>query len=480
MILSDDHLNVQDYGAVGDGVTDDGPAIRLAIKAAMTSRWWRRRSTVFFPEGVYLTSRILVPSKGGRDGEEGWWEDADPDQTLIFQGAGMYTTSIKAAVDFGANGMIGYGSSGVAPVVAQVICKDLTLDGNYSGVDDGEIDQAVTLPPALVCLPYPHRDVFDDRPNGKFHVLERVRFYRPSGYGLQILRGMEIRNCVFDQCGQPDLEDLHYDILGSGSGDLRVIGCTYVDSSGNYADMINDDETKFIRAVFTGNTSLNHGLGGLYIGGQGSVISGNSLQNNEVGGGVGYDAGTHVNARSKNVVTGNTFTNLNVFSSGFSAEDYGDLIYGNISDDSPVGSTEVRTVASVANQTTTVGTSITAVADLSITVPVGTWMIEAEVYVVPVGESYCSLTVSPSSGPTTSALDYNIVSQAAWGQDPDIVAVNKTAFNSASAAGINIIRWIVRGTATVSSAGTLSISMTRTGGTSVTTQVGSFVRATKL
>jgi hypothetical protein len=53
-----DVVNVKDFGAVGDGVTDDTAAIQAAITAA-------NGGTVFFPKGNYLTSATLLCDKIG-------------------------------------------------------------------------------------------------------------------------------------------------------------------------------------------------------------------------------------------------------------------------------------------------------------------------------------------------------------------------------------------------------------------------------
>jgi parallel beta-helix repeat protein len=49
-----DVVNVRDFGAVGDGVTDDGPAIQLAINAASA-----RKATVLFTGETYLIKTAL-------------------------------------------------------------------------------------------------------------------------------------------------------------------------------------------------------------------------------------------------------------------------------------------------------------------------------------------------------------------------------------------------------------------------------------
>ncbi len=53
-------FNVRDFGATGDGVTDDAPAFRLAFAAADASE---SKSTVYFPGGTYLL---------GKDGANFW------------------------------------------------------------------------------------------------------------------------------------------------------------------------------------------------------------------------------------------------------------------------------------------------------------------------------------------------------------------------------------------------------------------------
>ena len=62
----DDFVNVRDFGAKGDGITDDTSAINRAIqqiyKSDIVELDPRTRRTIYFPGGTYLiTSEILVP-----------------------------------------------------------------------------------------------------------------------------------------------------------------------------------------------------------------------------------------------------------------------------------------------------------------------------------------------------------------------------------------------------------------------------------
>lgn len=55
--FSPTYLNVKDYGAVGDGVTNDSSAVQSAITAAKTSN-----KSVFFPDGTYIISSLGTQS----------------------------------------------------------------------------------------------------------------------------------------------------------------------------------------------------------------------------------------------------------------------------------------------------------------------------------------------------------------------------------------------------------------------------------
>ena len=57
-----DVVNVKDFGAVGDGVTDDTAAIQAAVNIT---------TEVFFPSGTYIVSRLQIPSDTTLSGEAG-------------------------------------------------------------------------------------------------------------------------------------------------------------------------------------------------------------------------------------------------------------------------------------------------------------------------------------------------------------------------------------------------------------------------
>ncbi|QIQ61873.1 hypothetical protein bering_7 [Salmonella phage bering] len=62
-----DYYNVKDFGAVGDGVTDDTDAIQLAVAYLgdlTTKTMFSRPSVLFFPDGDYLTSKPIIAWDG--------------------------------------------------------------------------------------------------------------------------------------------------------------------------------------------------------------------------------------------------------------------------------------------------------------------------------------------------------------------------------------------------------------------------------
>lgn len=66
-MIANSEFNVKDFGAVGNGIADDGPAIQACIDAANAAypvgaapTAGNARATVYFPPGVYLSKQTLI------------------------------------------------------------------------------------------------------------------------------------------------------------------------------------------------------------------------------------------------------------------------------------------------------------------------------------------------------------------------------------------------------------------------------------
>lgn len=99
-------VSVKDFGAVGDGVTDDSVAIQAATASG---------KRVYFPEGIYVASPVVVPSGS----------------SLRWAGAGRYLTTIRLKA--GANDhLVSFGSGAVSSEIS-----GLTLDQNRAAQSAG-------------------------------------------------------------------------------------------------------------------------------------------------------------------------------------------------------------------------------------------------------------------------------------------------------------------------------------------------------
>lgn len=125
------------------------------------------------------------------------------------------------------------------------------------------------------------------------------------------------------------------------------------------------------------------------------------------------------------------------------------------------------------------GTSTTPITGLSFDISTaGTWAFEGSVYLVNSGSpTQTTFTFSPSSGPALVETTYLVARYSATAWSNTIM----TGFNTATSATLaGCIGAILRGVFIASGPGTISLSGTRTGGTSQTVRIGSNMSASIL
>lgn len=301
-------IDVIDYGSPS--------TITAAAMAEARKRQQAEGGELWFGPGEWLTDGTALrgaPATG------------DAVYDLKIRGSGMWTTKLKLTALPANNGIIGP-KLGVRN--ARIDIADLTLDGNYDGVDGGDIPQMAVAGTGSALMfgyvPWEIPDGNNAAPNGVLHAIRNVRFYRSAGFVFQASRSVHLHRCLFDQVGQPDLASgaTHWDSLGSGGYTEGICEyCVWVDSSGNYADFIDTTGTKPISFDFSHNTSKNHQIGGVYVLGLGSRVEHNKLENTVVDGSIAYDSGNHANMpKGRNVVRFNHAPSLKMHTAAAPAD----------------------------------------------------------------------------------------------------------------------------------------------------------------
>jgi len=216
-------VDVRDYGAKGDGVTDDTVAIRNAIES-FNVYGGGSGGILFFPPGTYLVTPYESPTYSGY--YAGIWMH----RKIIYMGSGMGATTIKLcnnAVD-GAQIMFNY-------VIGQefsdydIAIHDMMIDGN--NLNQGE----------NIANP-------------------GIKFWRARGITLQ---NVKAKNCL-GTAGSGPGEGTH--IAMGMCTDVSLVNCISEGTSGERVNGFNPDycnNVKYINCIAYGMTALGdtEGLG---------------------------------------------------------------------------------------------------------------------------------------------------------------------------------------------------------------------------
>lgn len=206
-------FNVKDYGATGDGTTDDTAAINLAEVARAASA---TGGTLYFPPGIYIvgpsgdvTNKIAIVIRGTNFDMRG-------------AGAGRSTIRMKTgAGDWLA--MFGNGTGGT--LMTGLTVKDITLDGNSAG--NVITDVSISSPLRTNRQRYAIRFF-----SGQRALIRDCRFVNWDNINTLSLNSsnaadIAVKDCIFDNVGANSSFHDHSTIYIAAQR-YEVSGCTFV------------------------------------------------------------------------------------------------------------------------------------------------------------------------------------------------------------------------------------------------------------
>jgi Pectate lyase superfamily protein len=219
--------SVKDFGAVGDGVTDDRQAIQAAIDDAVASD----KGGIVLPSGTYRVSRVSVP--GGR-----WSLDLNGVRDFMVLGEGP-SSIVKLVDTTSATG--DWHVFILRNNCRRVVFKDLVIDGNRTGLTDpdeqshgvevesGTEDLVIDRCIIRECFGDGVRLVGTDQADKLVRRLriENCLFQTNKRSGLGIQRAIEqtiVANCHFDATVTD--QSIDFEPTGSrGPTNLVIQGC---------------------------------------------------------------------------------------------------------------------------------------------------------------------------------------------------------------------------------------------------------------
>lgn len=318
-------INVKTYGAKGDGVTNDAPAIRSAIAALPSDG-----GVLIFPKGTYLLGNGSSPHYTNVSGKYGGTATIGTDNSLSFNGKTNLTirgngSTIKShtansciinnrifdffkcdnlvmqdlVIDGSKNNRAPWGGDGSAYNLQHNInidaCKRVTLRNvrSNNSVMDGLMIQSSTL--------FANQNIWSED-----ILIENCQFNNAYRQGISVVNAKRVvvRNTECSYTGTTygtspmagiDFEEGFDSPYGRGQSDCLVDGCRFTGNVGDGVALHYGTHDSIVQnSVFRDNNIFSPEEGGF-------LTVNNSVLNNTF-----YDAGVHMNGGGS-LIEGNVF-----------------------------------------------------------------------------------------------------------------------------------------------------------------------------
>lgn len=235
--------NVKDYGAKGDGATNDTTAINAAISAmpAIAGSFSAASGVLYFPAGRYITAGGHVIASGKRTRVVGDGEY----NTILYRATG------SAADMFTINAQY----SGV---------ELLTFDGNYGAAGSGDglvLNAAYSYARSADIANFTGNGITIGKASGAItHILDNLHLKYNQGYGIQVVTSSGSTDGMWSNVnvGNSGLSAIRIQTGAQNLSNVHVWGSGIRSSTDNHGIWINSSANNLVN--FESETNMGHGI----------------------------------------------------------------------------------------------------------------------------------------------------------------------------------------------------------------------------
>ena len=257
----DDFVNVHDFGATGDGTTDDTAALNRAIQQIYIESENlndpRTRRTIYIPGGTYLTSNVIsIPPNTSLQGD-------GPNSTIIKLQYGNLSVANTSDSAFQSGGTIGSGSATLPSNITidgiRFFNSNLSIERPIFNIDSAEnvrITNTAFVSGTNPGSNYPNVvEILSTTSSTQYVTLDGVQILN-GGNGIVNLgsttRALRVTNSIYDNISNVAIVHGSMDSLSSVNN--------YYGTVGSFSSTVNSTNFSSFGEVFVAGTSVNSAI----------------------------------------------------------------------------------------------------------------------------------------------------------------------------------------------------------------------------